>query len=106
MKSTGDAEEFERVRLRPMSSRAEASDDVPTLYAEEIPFKGGEDTWDPLLTALVVLEEERVALTGSRISRAGSDAKAILGGGKSGSRPGAGVRPDEAETSIGELSEF
>jgi hypothetical protein len=68
MKLIGDADEFDLVRPTPMSSKAEAKEEVPTLYAEERLLRGGEEVCEPpLLTALVVLGEERVPLAAPRM---------------------------------------
>lgn len=108
MRLTGDADELDRVLPTPISSSAEARDEVPTLYADEIPpFTGGEDGWDPpLLTPLVVLGEDRGPLIASITISVGSDeVKNVgFGGGKSGRRPGPGARLEEADMSIGWLS--
>lgn len=105
----GEAEEFVRVLLTTISSRAEANDDVPGTNPGGKLLTGEDDALDAVLAALVEDGEwvERVAVVSSiSIGSEAEKAKFADGGGNSEIKPGGGGRPEvsieEVVSTVGE----
>lgn len=93
----GEAEEFVRVLLTPMSSSADAKDDVPGTNPGGKLVTGEDEALEVELAVLVEEGEcvERVAAASSK--SIGSEAEKVKlagGGGNSGIKPGGGARPE------------